>query len=106
MDAFAEDKIERAIELYASCIIAERDFLAEPENGLIRKGIEYLKERPNRMPHGQFYRGLLFLSRVTLSSLFLICRPFLNKARQKRKRRILSSLPKPRVFLTVLPLKG
>ena len=59
MEAIDEDKVERAIELYASCIIAERDFLAEPENGLIRKGLEYLKDRPNRMQNGLFYRGLL-----------------------------------------------
>ncbi len=59
MDALDENKLERAIELYASCIIAERDFLAEPDNGLIRKGLEFLKDRPNRMPNGQFYRGLL-----------------------------------------------
>ncbi len=63
MDAFEQGNIERAIELYSSCIIAERDFLAEPENGLIRKGLEHLKERPNRMPNGQFYRGLfIFIS--------------------------------------------
>ncbi len=59
MEALDSDNIERALELYVSCIIAERDFLAEPENGLIRKGLEYLKERPNRMPNGLFYRGLL-----------------------------------------------
>ena len=59
MEALEADNVERAIELYVSCIIAERDFLAEPENGLIRKGLEFLKERPNRMPNGLFYRGLL-----------------------------------------------
>ena len=59
MEALDANKIERAVELYVSCIIAERDLLAEPENGLIRKGLEYLKDRPNRMPDGIFYRGLL-----------------------------------------------
>lgn len=59
MDALDADNVEKALELYVSCILAERDFLAEPENGLIKKGLEYLKERPNRMPNGQFYRGLL-----------------------------------------------
>ncbi|MDD3146339.1 MAG: tetratricopeptide repeat protein [Candidatus Riflebacteria bacterium] len=59
MEALDSDNIERALELYVSCIIAERDFLAEPENGLIRKGLEHLKDRPNRMPNGIFYRGLL-----------------------------------------------
>lgn len=59
MEAFEADNIERAIELYVSCIIADREFLAEPENGLIRKGLEHLKDRPNRMTNGLFYRGLL-----------------------------------------------
>jgi len=59
MEALDAGKIERAVELYASCIIAERDFLAEPEGGLIRKGLEFLKDRPNRMTDGLFYRGLL-----------------------------------------------
>ncbi len=59
MDALDAGNVEKALELYVTCILAERDFLAEPENGLIKKGLEYLKERPNRMPNGQFYRGLL-----------------------------------------------
>jgi tetratricopeptide (TPR) repeat protein len=57
MEALEKDQLEKAIELYASCIIAERDLLAEPENGLIRKGLEYLKDRPNRMTDGLFFRG-------------------------------------------------
>ncbi len=59
MEALDAGKIDRAVELYVSCIIAERDFLAEPEGGLIRKGLEFLKDRPNRMNDGLFYRGLL-----------------------------------------------
>ncbi|HNW11865.1 MAG TPA: tetratricopeptide repeat protein [Candidatus Rifleibacterium sp.] len=59
MDALDAGNVEKALELYVTCILAERDFLAEPENGLIKKGLEYLKERPNRMTNGQFYRGLL-----------------------------------------------
>ncbi len=59
MDELDAGNVEKALELYVACILAERDFLAEPENGLIKKGLEYLKERPNRMANGQFYRGLL-----------------------------------------------
>lgn len=57
MEALEKGQLEKAIELYVSCIIAERDLLAEPENGLIRKALEYLKERPNRMADGLFFRG-------------------------------------------------
>lgn len=59
MEALEEDNIERAIELYARCVIVERDFLSEPENNLIRRGLEYLVDRPNRMTDGLFYRGFL-----------------------------------------------
>lgn len=57
MEAFEKEQLERAIELYSRCIIAERDLLAEPENGLIREGLKFLKDRPNRMPDGLFFRG-------------------------------------------------
>lgn len=59
MEALEEDNVERAIELYTRCVIAERDFLSEPENNLIRRGLEYLVDRPNRMTDGLFYRGFL-----------------------------------------------
>lgn len=59
MEAAESNNLERAIELYARSIIAERDLLAEPENGLIKKGLEFLRDRPNRMPSGLFFRGFL-----------------------------------------------
>ena len=59
MDALESGKIELAIELYINSIIAERELLSEPENGLIRQGLTFLKDRPNRMPNGLFYRGML-----------------------------------------------
>ena len=59
MDALEAGKVELAVELYVNAVIAERDLLSEPENGLIRQGLTYLKDRPNRMPNGLFYRGML-----------------------------------------------
>lgn len=59
MDAFESNNLEKAIELYVTAITSERDLLAEPENGLIKAALEFLKERPNRMPEGLFYRGIL-----------------------------------------------
>ncbi len=59
MDALEAGKTEVAIELYVNSVIAERELLSEPENGLIRQGLTYLKDRPNRMPNGLFYRGML-----------------------------------------------
>lgn len=59
MDALEAGKTELAIELYVNSVIAERELLSEPENGLIRQGLTYLKDRPNRMPNGLFYRGML-----------------------------------------------
>ena len=59
MDALEAGKTELAIELYVNSVIAERELLSEPENGLIRQGLTYLKDRPNRMANGLFYRGML-----------------------------------------------
>lgn len=59
MDALDGGKLEKAIELYVTAVVAERDLLSEPENGLIRQGLTYLKDRPNRMPNGLFFRGLM-----------------------------------------------
>ena len=59
MDALEGGKMELAIELYINSIIAERDLLSEPENGLIRQGLTFLKDRPNRMANGLFFRGML-----------------------------------------------
>ena len=59
MDALESGKMELAIELYINSIIAERDLLSEPENGLIRQGLTFLKDRPNRMANGLFFRGML-----------------------------------------------
>ena len=59
MDALESGKTELAIELYVNSIIAERELLSEPENGIIRQGLTFLKDRPNRMPNGMFFRGIL-----------------------------------------------
>ncbi len=59
MDALEAGKTELAVELYVNSVIAERELLSEPENGLIRQGLTYLKDRPNRMANGLFYRGML-----------------------------------------------
>ncbi len=85
MDAFDAGNLERAIELYATCIIAERDYLAEPDNGLIRKGLEFLKERPNRMPDGQFYRGLLIYISGNLELAVPDMQSYLEQSRSKGK---------------------
>lgn len=59
MDAFESNNLEKAIELYVTAITSERDLLSEPENGLIKAALEFLKDRPNRMSEGLFYRGML-----------------------------------------------
>lgn len=59
MEALESGKKELAIELYVNSIIAERDLLSEPENGIIREGLKFLKDRPNRMNNGMFFRGIL-----------------------------------------------
>lgn len=86
MDAFEQGNLERAIELYSSSIIAERDFLAEPENGLIKKGLEFLKERPNRMPNGQFYRGLLIYISGNLEMAVPDMQAYLEQSRSPSKK--------------------
>jgi len=85
MDALDSGKLERAIELYATCIVAERDFLAEPDNGLIKKGLEFLKERPNRMPEGQFYRGLLIYISGNLDLAVPDMQSYLEQSRSRGK---------------------
>lgn len=85
MDALDSGNLERAIELYATCIISERDFLAEPDNGLIKKGLEFLKERPNRMPDGQFYRGLLIFISGNLDLAVPDMQAYLEQSRTRGK---------------------
>jgi len=85
MDALDTGNIEKAIEYYVSCIITERDLLAEPENGLIRKGLEYLKERPNRMPDGIFYRGLLIFISGNLELAVPDMQSYLETSRSRGK---------------------
>lgn len=84
MDALDSGNIEKAIEYYVSCIITERDLLAEPENGLIRRGLEYLKERPNRMPDGIFYRGLLIFISGNLELAVPDMQSFLESSRSRK----------------------
>lgn len=60
MDALEKDDLNAAIENYILCILKDRDFLAEPDNGLIGKALELLKDRPNSLGDGLFYRGYLY----------------------------------------------
>jgi len=84
MDALDSGNIEKAIEYYAVCIISERDLLAEPDNGLIRRGLEHLKERPNRMPDGIFYRGLLIFISGNLELAVPDMQTFLESSRNRK----------------------
>ena len=59
MDALEKEELTKAIEVYVRCVIMEREFLSEPENGLIQKGLDLLNDRPNSMSEGLFYRGYL-----------------------------------------------
>ncbi|HEY9072285.1 MAG TPA: tetratricopeptide repeat protein, partial [Candidatus Ozemobacteraceae bacterium] len=59
MDALEKEELTKAIEIYVRCVVMEREFLSEPENGLIQKGLELLNDRPNSMKDGLFYRGFL-----------------------------------------------
>ncbi|MFZ2958543.1 MAG: tetratricopeptide repeat protein [Candidatus Ozemobacteraceae bacterium] len=59
MDALEKDDLKTAIEQYVTCILKDRDFLSEPDNGLISKGLQLLSERPNAMADSFFYRGFL-----------------------------------------------
>ena len=84
MDAFEAGNIEKAIEYYVSCIITERDLLAEPDNGLIRSGLEHLKERPNRMSDGIFYRGLLIFISGNLELAVPDMQTYLESSRNRK----------------------
>lgn len=57
MDVFEKDDLKKALELYTRAILADRDLLGEPDNGLIQKALDLLKDRPNCMNDGFFYRG-------------------------------------------------
>ncbi len=59
LDALEKEELPKAIELYVRCVMTEREFLSEPENGLIQKALELLGDRPNVMGDGLFYRGYL-----------------------------------------------
>ncbi|MBF0501859.1 MAG: tetratricopeptide repeat protein [Candidatus Riflebacteria bacterium] len=59
MDALEKEDLKSAIEQYVLCILKDRDFLSEPDNGLIQKGLQFLKERPNAVSDSFFYRGFL-----------------------------------------------
>ncbi|NLI74950.1 MAG: tetratricopeptide repeat protein [Candidatus Riflebacteria bacterium] len=63
MDALAQDDLNKAVDLYVRCVLADRDFLAEPDNGLIQKGLTHLQSRPNSMKDGLFFRG--FFTAIT-----------------------------------------
>lgn len=59
MNFLDEGKAQQAVENYVACILQDHKFLAEPDNGLIQKGIALLEDRPNSMSEGLFYRGYL-----------------------------------------------
>jgi len=63
MDSLDKEDLPKAIEMYVRCVLTERDFLAEPDNGLIQKALTYLRERPNSMKEGMFFRA--FFSAIT-----------------------------------------
>ncbi len=85
MEALEENKIERAIELYARCVIADREFLAEPEGDLIKKGLGFLKDRPNRIEDGLFYRGFLVSVSGNLELAALDMRGYLEQQKSNGK---------------------
>jgi tetratricopeptide (TPR) repeat protein len=85
MQALEKDEMERAIEFYCRSIIAERDLLAEPENGIIKKGLEYLQERPNRMPHGQFFRGFFIAVAGNLELASPDLKAYISRAENKKE---------------------
>jgi tetratricopeptide (TPR) repeat protein len=63
MDALEKGDLKAATENYVNCILADREFLSEPDNGLIQKALGLLNDRPNSMSEGLFFRGTLkFLS--------------------------------------------
>ena len=57
MEALEKDELNPAIENYVLCILKDRDFLSEPDNGLIGKALDLLKDRPNTLTDGLFYRA-------------------------------------------------
>ena len=61
MDSLEKNKPDRAVDLFIRSIIADRELLSEPDNGMIQKGLQHLQDRPNRMPHGLFCRGFLVM---------------------------------------------
>ncbi len=63
MDALAQDDLNKAVDLYVRCVLTDRDFLAEPDNGLIQQGLTHLQSRPNSMKDGLFFRG--FFTAIT-----------------------------------------
>ena len=59
MDALEKEDLKAAVENYCACVLKDRDFLSEPDNGLEAKALEMLRDRPNSLSDGLFYRGLL-----------------------------------------------
>lgn len=86
MDALDRKNMERAIELYSRCVIADRNFLAEPDNGLIKAGLTYLKDRPNRMPNGLFYRGFFISISASLDLAIGDIKSYLEQNKSSNKK--------------------
>ncbi|MBI3037613.1 tetratricopeptide repeat protein [bacterium] len=59
MDYLKKEDLPNATEQYVRCILVDREFLAEPDNGLIQKTLDLLEDRPNSMSDGLFFRGFL-----------------------------------------------
>jgi tetratricopeptide (TPR) repeat protein len=85
MEAYEKDKMEKAIELYSRSIIAQRDLLAEPEGGLIKAGLAFLTERPNRMEDGLFFRGFLIAVSGNLELAVPDLKAFVAQAEARNK---------------------
>ncbi|NLM17468.1 MAG: tetratricopeptide repeat protein [Candidatus Riflebacteria bacterium] len=59
MEAFKTDDMPLAIQLYVTAVTSEPPLLSESDNGLIKAALTYLKDRPNRITNGLYYRGML-----------------------------------------------
>ena len=86
MDAMDDNNIETAIDLYTRCVIADKNFLAEPDNGLIKKALIYLKDRPNRMKNGLFYRGFFISISASLDLAIADIKSYLAQQKSSGKK--------------------
>lgn len=59
MQEYKNDNLPKAIELFVRALLTDKSLIAEPDNGLLKDALEFLKNRPNALSHGLFYRGFL-----------------------------------------------